>query len=64
MKPLAIYPKDVKSKMIDVKSPIKDDDFVNLLKDNDEELRNIDIPPQCHMIIKQQGGKCESREKN
>jgi len=50
-----IYPKDVKSNMIDVESPIKQEDFISRLNTNDKIINTVDLPHQCNLFIKQQG---------
>jgi len=50
-----IYPKEVKNNMIDVDEPIKKDDFIELLKQNNNKIHEINKPPQCNLYIKQQG---------
>jgi hypothetical protein len=50
-----IYPKDVKSNMIDVEPPMKKEDFITLLNANDKIINTVDLPHQCNLFIKQQG---------
>ncbi len=50
-----IYPKDIKSDMIDVEPPIKKENFITLLNKNDKIIHTYDLPHQCNLIIKQQG---------
>lgn len=50
-----IYPNEVKSDMIDVEKPIKKEDFIKLLKENNNKIYEINKPEQCNLYIKQQG---------
>ena len=50
-----IYPKNVKSNMIDVEKPFNKEDFIKLVNNNSEELHKINVPDQCTLYIKQQG---------
>jgi hypothetical protein len=50
-----VFPRNVKSNMIDVEQPIIKEDFIKLLSSNDKMISNIDIPLQCNLYIKQQG---------
>jgi len=50
-----IYPKYVKSNMIDVDKPFDKETFIELLNNNDKQLNIINIPKQSNLYIKQQG---------
>ena len=50
-----IYPKDVKSNMIDVEEPWQKKDFITLLNANDKIINTVELPYQCNLFIKQQG---------
>ncbi len=50
-----IYPKYVKSRMIDVDNPMSKEQFIKNIKKNKEILYNIDLPVQSTMYLKQQG---------
>jgi hypothetical protein len=49
-----IFPSYVKSHMTDVESPKSKSDFIKSLNEN-INLWNDDIPPQCELFVKQQG---------
>lgn len=50
-----IYPSHIKNKMIDVATPFQKNNFIQLIKENNPILFNIQIPDQCTLYIKQQG---------
>ena len=50
-----LYPKYVKSKMIDVEKPYDKINFIQMIKENNQTLYDVSIPPQCNLYIKQQG---------
>ena len=50
-----VSPDKVKSDMIDVEQPIRKEDFINLLKNNDKIINSTELPHQCNLYIKQQG---------
>ena len=50
-----IYPNDIKSDMIDVEPPLRKEDFIVMLKNNDPSLFHKNVPYQCQLYIKQQG---------
>jgi len=50
-----IYPTHIKNKMIDVAKPYDKINFIQMIKVNDNELYNIDIPDQCTLYINQLG---------
>lgn len=49
-----VYPNNVKSNMIDVDLPFQKNEFINYIKKNTLS-KNIDLPYQCNLYIKQQG---------
>jgi hypothetical protein len=50
-----VYPKEIKSDMIDVDKPYNKKEFINLLNNNDNKIHTLDIPNQSILYIKQQG---------
>ena len=50
-----LYPTHVKNKMIDVAKPYEKMNFIQMIKENNQELHNIEIPEQCTLHINQLG---------
>ena len=50
-----IYPKEIKSNMIDVELPFAKADFINYLNNNDKIIYQINIPLQTQLYIKCMG---------
>lgn len=50
-----IYSKSIKNKMIDCNESYLKNDFINFLKNDIQQILNINIPNQCNLYLKQQG---------